>query len=52
MSLFSKFIGGGFIPLAFAHHQTQKRQRQNECHTDAHALQDAEALQKIFEEGG
>lgn len=27
-------------------------EKQNECHVDSHAMQDAEALQKIFEEGG
>lgn len=30
----------------------QKVKKANECHTDAHAMQDAEALQKIMEEGG
>jgi len=30
----------------------QKLQKVNECHVDEHAMQDAEALQKIFEEGG
>lgn len=51
MSLFSKFVGGSFLPLAYSQIHNAKRTKINECHVDAHAEQDAEALQKIFEEG-
>lgn len=44
------FAGASFVPLFFQ--QQMKNKTQNECHVDSHAMQDAEALQKIFEEGG
>ena len=43
-----KLLGLTFIPL-FATPATTKS---NECHIDAHAQQDAEALAHILEEGG
>jgi hypothetical protein len=52
MSFFSKYIGGSFLPLVFAQMQNKKSQIENECNVDAQAMQDEEALQKIFEDGG
>jgi|DEB0MinimDraft_12_1074336.scaffolds.fasta_scaffold46315_1 hypothetical protein len=46
----TKFIGLSILPLLMQ--SMNKEKKVNECHVDAHAQQDADALAKIFEEGG
>ena len=45
----SKLIGLSFVPLFISKLNKEKK---NECSIDAHAQQDADALDKILEEGG
>ena len=53
MSFFTKMMSGAvFAPLGYTSLKSEKSQVLNECQVDADAMQEAEALQKIFEDGG